>query len=115
MKSAFDLIQFFGATWNDTVTFLCLFLTVVVLRGTIEAGKFGTSEQDFNELRDHLYSRGRHVEPHRVLEEAQLETESDNQSNNYATFNITKILVDDEPEEKPNSNKPYFLGPKISE
>ena len=36
MKSAFDLIQFFGAARNGTVTFLCLFLIVVVLHGTIE-------------------------------------------------------------------------------
>ncbi|KAL0002112.1 hypothetical protein SO802_015893 [Lithocarpus litseifolius] len=107
--------QIHRAARNGTVTFLCLFLTVVVLRGTIGAGKFGTPKQDFNELRDHLYSRGRCVEPHRVLEEAQPETESDNQSNNYATFDITKILHDDEPEEKAYPNKPYSLGPKISD
>ncbi|KAK7842390.1 xyloglucan 6-xylosyltransferase 2 [Quercus suber] len=107
--------QIHRAARNGTVTFLCLFLTVVVLRGTIGAGKFGTPEQDFNELREHLYSRGRRVEPHRVLEEAQPETESDSQSNNYATFDITKILHDDEPEEKPDPNKPYSLGPKISD
>ena len=107
--------QIHRAARNGTVTFLCLFLTVVVLRGTIGAGKFGTPEQDFNELRDHLYSRGRCVEPYHVLEEAQPETKSDNQSNNYATFDITKILIDDEPEEKSDPNKPYDLGPKISE
>ena len=35
------------------------------------------------------------------------------QSNNYATFDILKILVDDEPKEKPDSNKLYSLGPRI--
>jgi xyloglucan 6-xylosyltransferase len=54
------------------------------------------------------------VEPHRVLEEAQPDSEAD-QSNNYATFDISKILVDDEPEEKPDLNKPYNLGPRISD
>jgi xyloglucan 6-xylosyltransferase len=54
------------------------------------------------------------MEPHRVLEEAQPDSEAD-QSNNYATFDISKILVDDEPEEKPNPNKPYSLGPRISD
>jgi hypothetical protein len=33
------------AARNGTVTLLCLFLTVVVLRGTIGAGKFGTQSK----------------------------------------------------------------------
>jgi xyloglucan 6-xylosyltransferase len=87
----------------------------VVLCGTIGAGKLGTPEQDFNEIREHLiHSCGRRVEPRRVLEEVQPDSEFD-QSNNYATFDISKILVDDEPEEKPDPNKPYSLGLKISD
>ncbi|MCI80373.1 xyloglucan 6-xylosyltransferase 2-like, partial [Trifolium medium] len=62
---------------RGSLTFLCLFLTVVVLRGTIGAGKFGTPEQDLNEIRQQFYSRGRRVEPHRVLEEVQ-STETNN-------------------------------------
>ncbi|KAM1234573.1 hypothetical protein ACFX2J_004133 [Malus domestica] len=49
---------------HGTVTFLCLFLTVVVLRGTIGAGKFGTPEQDFNDIRKRFYTHNRRVEPH---------------------------------------------------
>ncbi|KAL9228180.1 hypothetical protein vseg_003788 [Gypsophila vaccaria] len=48
------------------VTVLCLILTVVVLRGTIGAGKFGTPEQDFLELRNRFASR-KFPFPHRVL------------------------------------------------
>ncbi|KAL1334814.1 hypothetical protein HN51_063775 [Arachis hypogaea] len=111
------LRQIQRACRRGSLTFLCLFLTVVVLRGTIGAGKFGTPEQDLNEIR-HLYAyRSRRVEPHRVLEEAQPETTT-NDANNYATFDISKILVDeaasaDEPKRDPNA--PYTLGPKISD
>lgn len=101
---------------RGTLTFLCLFLTVIVLRGTIGAGKFGTPEQDLNEIRQQLYSRGRRVEPHRVLEEVQ-SSENNNDNNNYATFDITKILKDEEAgdDEKRDPNTPYTLGPKISD
>ncbi|KAK9945565.1 hypothetical protein M0R45_011073 [Rubus argutus] len=88
---------------HGKVTILCLVLTVVVLRGTIGAGKFGTPEQDFIEIRDHFYSRKR-AEPHRVLEEVQT-TPSD--PNNYNAFDINKILVDEGEEDKPDPNKPY--------
>ncbi|CAM6111622.1 unnamed protein product [Calypogeia fissa] len=40
--------------YNFQVTIICLFVTVLVLRGTIGAGKFGTPAQDFRELRNHL-------------------------------------------------------------
>src|SRR5262249_17370347 len=100
------------------VTLLCLFMTVIVLRGTIGAGKFGTPEQDFNDLREHFYASRKHAEPHRVLEEAQPDTAStqndNNNSNNYASFDISKILVDEGEDEKPDPSKPYSLGPKIS-
>ncbi|KAM1058147.1 hypothetical protein ACFX13_032060 [Malus domestica] len=94
---------------HSKVTILCLVLTVVVLRGTIGAGKFGTPEQDFLEIRDHFYSRKR-AEPHRVLEEVH-STPSD--PNNYNAFDFNKIVVD-EGEDRPDPNKPYTLGPKIS-
>lgn len=98
---------------HGKITLMCLLMTVVVLRGTIGAGKFGTPEQDFNEIREHFHNRKR-VEPHRVLEEAEVSTES-SESNNYATFDISKLTVDEGEDEKPDPNKPYSLGPKISE
>ncbi|PRQ39185.1 putative xyloglucan 6-xylosyltransferase [Rosa chinensis] len=110
------------AARHGTVTFLCLFMTVVVLRGTIGAGKFGTPEQDFNDIRERFYSHNRRVEPHRVLEEVETTTttaaQNDNaDSNNYATFDISKILKDEEggADEKRDPNAPYSLGPKISD
>lgn len=93
------------------VTILCFFLTIVVLRGTIGAGKFGTPEQDFVDLRNRLSSR-KLAEPHRVLGELHSTT-------NYNAFDINTILVDEEEEEerdpeKRNPHEPYRLGPKIS-
>ncbi|KAK7274766.1 hypothetical protein RIF29_15864 [Crotalaria pallida] len=41
---------------RGSLTFLCLLFTIIVLRGTIGADKFGTPEQDRNEIRQHLYS-----------------------------------------------------------
>ncbi|CAL0307225.1 unnamed protein product [Lupinus luteus] len=105
------------ACQRASLTFLCLFLTVVVLRGTIGAGKFGTPEQDLNKIRLHLSSRGgRRVEPRRVLEEVKTETTTAD-PNNYGTFDISKILVDEggEDEFKRDPNMPYTLGPKISD
>ncbi|XP_012466432.2 xyloglucan 6-xylosyltransferase 2 [Gossypium raimondii] len=104
------------------VTILCLVLTVVVLRGTLGAGKFGTPGQDFVEIRDHLYYR-KQGEPHRVLKEVQT-TSSDNHdgadtnagTNNYNEFDINKILIDEEPDvPKRDPNAPYSLGPGISD
>ncbi|KAM1944093.1 hypothetical protein ACFX15_012349 [Malus domestica] len=93
---------------HGTVTFLCLFLTVVVLRGTIDAGKFGTPEQDFNDIRERFYTHNRRVEPHRVLVEATPETNQKDadpagQSNNYAEFDISKILKDEPTTSSPSS------------
>ncbi|XP_038682659.1 xyloglucan 6-xylosyltransferase 2 [Tripterygium wilfordii] len=94
------------------VTLLCLVLTLVVLRGTIGAGKFGTPEQDFIEIRERFYSR-KSADYHRAIEEFQPTSSSDNgdnDSNNYGT-----ILAEEEENEKPDPNKkPYNLGAKIS-
>ncbi|KAF2539756.1 hypothetical protein F2Q68_00018628 [Brassica cretica] len=103
------------------VTVLCLVLTVVVLRGTIGAGKFGTPEQDLDEIRQHFQPSRKRAEPHRVLEEIQTGGDSSTSgdggggSNNYETFDINKIFVDEGEEDKPDPNKPYTLGPKISD
>ncbi|BAT80263.1 hypothetical protein LR48_Vigan468s008400 [Vigna angularis] len=107
--------QIHRACRHSSVTFLCLFLTVVVLRGTIGAGKFGTPEQDFNEIRHHISA----ARARRVLEETKPDTGSnaDSNPNNYATFDLSKILVDEPPteDEKRDPNAPYTLGPKISD
>jgi len=108
------------------VTILCLFLTIVVLRGTIGAGKFGTPEQDFVDIRNRFSSR-KLSEPHRILGEIHSTTSSSSRSDssttsttNYNDFDINTILVDEEKEEqgdefeKRSSNEPYSLGPKIS-
>ena len=88
---------------NTKVTLLCLFVTVVVLRGTIGAGNFGTPEQDFAEIRQHL-SVGRRGEPHRVLAEA-TERKSKEQ----------QVEEEEEAEVESDPNVPYSLGPKISD
>ncbi|KAK9086426.1 hypothetical protein Syun_028820 [Stephania yunnanensis] len=111
---------------HGKITLLCLFMTVIVLRGTIGAGRFGTPGQDFQEIRDHLVSHKR-SEPRRVLEEAQstdakttdnanANGNSNSNSNSYATFDPTKLVADDEgDDEKRDPNEPYSLGPKISD
>ncbi|KAL6008472.1 Xyloglucan 6-xylosyltransferase 2 [Asimina triloba] len=102
------------------VYILCLLLTVVVLRGTIGAGKFGTPQQDFNEIRSHLVSRRIHrAEPHRLLvETTATTTAAASQGADAATGgNAYKPVVveEEEEDEKPDPNKPYSLGPKISD
>ncbi|KAL7241419.1 hypothetical protein ACSBR1_014085 [Camellia fascicularis] len=54
---------------NGKLVLLCLVLTVVVIPKNLDARKFGTPQEDFSEIRDHLYS-SRRVEQRRVLEEA---------------------------------------------
>ncbi|KAH7842714.1 hypothetical protein Vadar_008350 [Vaccinium darrowii] len=111
---------------NGKLTFLCLVLTVVVIRSNLGAGRFGTPEQDLNEIREHFYHSSR-----RVLEEAEKTTATANnnatitnlfgeivpEENLYANADVKKIWVDEDEDkaEKPDKNKPYSLGPKISE
>ncbi|KAG2406588.1 hypothetical protein LR48_Vigan03g285600 [Vigna angularis] len=109
--------KFQRALRHCKVTILCLLLTIVVLRGTIGAGKFGTPEQDFIDIRNRFYSR-KLPENDRHLGELQSTTSNDSNSiTDYNAFDINTILVD-EPEdvnrEKLNPEEPYRLGPKIS-
>ncbi|MBA0827801.1 hypothetical protein Goarm_012549, partial [Gossypium armourianum] len=64
-------------------------------------------------------AHSKRVESRRLLEEAQNDAaQGDNNDNkNYAEFDIAKILIDEEEgeKEKPDPNKPYSLGPKISD
>merc|ERR1711915_224171 len=95
------------AMQNAKVTLRCLFVTVLVLRGTIGAGKFGTPEQDFNEIREHLIV-GRRGEPHRVLTEVVAE------SSNNKTPPVVEEEVE-EPDVERDPSVPYSFGPKISD
>ncbi|XP_074328336.1 xyloglucan 6-xylosyltransferase 1-like [Apium graveolens] len=107
---------------NSKLTLLCLVLTIVVLRGNLGAGKFGTPEQDLKEIRDTFTLYRKRSEPRRVLEQVTtvVETTSLGNSNNinsYGDLDITKLFVDDESDEidDVNVNVPYSLGPKISD
>ncbi|KHN43518.1 Xyloglucan 6-xylosyltransferase [Glycine soja] len=112
--------RFHRALRHCKVTILCLVLTIVVLRGTIGAGKFGTPEQDLVDIRNRFYSL-KLPEPHRLLAELHSTTtpfESSTSTTNYNAFDINTILVDeteDENREKVNPHEAYYrLGPKIS-
>ncbi|XP_044502637.1 xyloglucan 6-xylosyltransferase 2-like [Mangifera indica] len=119
----------YRALRNCKVTVLCLVLTVVVLRGIIGAGKFGTPEQDLTEIRNHFYfhSRKRGAESHRVLKDklqmTSASSETSNSTNstfpkastNYNEFDFSEISDDKEEDEKPDWHKHYSLGPKISD
>ncbi|KAH9298753.1 hypothetical protein KI387_030435 [Taxus chinensis] len=95
---------------NAKVTVLCLFVTVMVLRGTIGAGKFGTPGQDLAEIREHLIV-GRRGEPHRVLTEVSSAIDS-----NATAKAVEEEEERDEPEvERDPNGPPYSLGPKISD
>ncbi|KAL7104950.1 hypothetical protein ABFS83_07G014200 [Erythranthe nasuta] len=116
--------QFQRIVRKGKLTLLCLVLTVVVLRGNLGAGKFGTPEKDLDEIRETFSYIRRRAEPRRVLEEATTALEqkpgggTDNGGNSYAEFDITKVLKDEEDgveEFKRDPSQPYALGPKISD
>ncbi|XAR61322.1 Xyloglucan 6-xylosyltransferase [Bertholletia excelsa] len=96
------------------VTLLCLVLTIVVLRGTIGAGKFGTPEKDFDEIRSHFYSR-KFSDDHLILKQVETATNTSEQ-NNHTTSDVRKLTIDEGKEdEQPGANKLYSLGPKVSD
>ncbi|PKA48395.1 Putative glycosyltransferase 2 [Apostasia shenzhenica] len=86
------------------LTVLCLFMTFIVLRGTVGAGKFGTPRQDLEEIRSRLPSR-RCSLPHRVLTE----------EHSPSTGGFSNSVAADEDDPEPDPSKPYSLGPKISD
>ncbi|KAK6122613.1 hypothetical protein DH2020_043649 [Rehmannia glutinosa] len=117
--------QFQRLMRNGKLTLLCLFLTVIMLRGNLGAGKFGTPEKDLDEIRETFSYIRRRAEPRRVLEEASIAAQGQPKSidstrigsKNYAEFDITKILKDEDDgveEFKRDPSQPYTLGPKIS-
>uniref|UniRef100_A0A251STU2 Putative glycosyltransferase 34 n=1 Tax=Helianthus annuus TaxID=4232 RepID=A0A251STU2_HELAN len=115
--------QFHRLLHKSKVTLLCLVLTIVVLRGNLGAGKFGTPEQDFKDIRDTFYQyRTKRSEPRRVLEELHASTDQTTSSSgststtSYAEFDINMLFVDeDEVDVNNDNNGPYSIGPKISD
>ena len=95
---------------NAKLTAVCLLLTIVVLRGYVGAGRYGTPQQDLIELRQHFVSH-----PHRALAE-----HHDARSRGSATTTSSSSSSgrgDDEPDPPPRTlrDPPYTLGPKISD
>eukprot|EP00249_Psilotum_nudum_P008198 c21112_g1_i2 orf=623-1291(+) len=88
------------ASYNLNVTLLCGFVTILVLRGTIGAGKFGTPAQDFKDIKQHLQRVHSHrKEPNRAL--AGMEKTNENP----AETEVEEADV--------NPRTPYTLGLKI--
>ncbi|XP_019181083.1 PREDICTED: xyloglucan 6-xylosyltransferase 2-like [Ipomoea nil] len=118
---------------NGKLTLLCLVLTVVVIRGNLGAGRFGTPEKDLKDISDTLSFYRKRTEPRRVLEEAEQvnltvgddvnATDSGSgvgseDSRSYKEFDLSKIIVDEDdggPDFKRDPNEPYSLGPKITD
>jgi len=94
---------------NAKLTVVCLLLTVVVLRGTVGAGRFGTPQQDLIELRQHFVSH-----PHRALAEHH---DARSRASTTTTSSSSSVRRDDEPDPPPRTlrDPPYTLGPKISD
>eukprot|EP00252_Welwitschia_mirabilis_P020264 TRINITY_DN4930_c0_g1_i1.p1 TRINITY_DN4930_c0_g1~~TRINITY_DN4930_c0_g1_i1.p1 ORF type:complete len:455 (-),score=51.48 TRINITY_DN4930_c0_g1_i1:111-1475(-) len=97
------------------VTFLCLVMTVVVLRGTIGAGKFGTPEQDLAEIREHLIVGRRSGEPHRVLTEASSSSSSSKKEIPQMSLKIQDEDEEKEPEIERDPSNPFKFEPQISD
>jgi xyloglucan 6-xylosyltransferase len=91
---------------------MCGLMTVLVLRGTIGAGQFGTPAQDFEEIRMHLKSAtgGMMLGSGRVL--AQVEEEN---KVGPAKRLLLKEDKDDKDQISNDPNKPYRLGPVITD
>lgn len=81
-------------------------MTILVLRGTIGAGSFGTPAQDFEEIRVHIRSAVREYHAARVLSQVEEKISGDGSYSDNA---------DDTEEVFSDPEKPYSLGPKISD
>ncbi|KAL2610264.1 hypothetical protein R1flu_028837 [Riccia fluitans] len=60
---------------NFQVTIICMFVTVLVLRGLVGGGRFGTPGQDLEELRNHLPSMAHRDRASRSMMEYQADGE----------------------------------------
>lgn len=94
---------------NLKITLLCGFLTILVLRGTIGAGKFGTPAQDFEEIKHHFHQ----TQLHRKQQASRVLAEVVEERRKPLSAAVQIDDVDDDP--KPDPRKPYSLGPKISD
>lgn len=92
---------------NAKITVMCGLMTILVLRGTIGAGQFGTPAQDFEEIRAHLRSATQEYRAARAL--AQIEEDDGLTSERLPLEN------DVDEETRRDSSKPYSLGPKITD
>ena len=92
---------------NAKITVMCGLMTILVLRGTIGAGQFGTPAQDFEEIRAHLRSATQEYRAARAL--AQIEEDDGSTSETLPLEN------DVDEETRRDSSKPYSLGPKITD
>ncbi|KAG0557975.1 hypothetical protein KC19_11G170000 [Ceratodon purpureus] len=88
---------------NIKITVLCGLMTILVLRGTIGAGQFGTPAQDFEEIRAHIRFATREYHAARVL--SQISEDDDSSWGN----------AEGAGEVRSDPEKPYSLGPKISD
>lgn len=107
------------ALTNFKLTIVCGLLTILVLRGTVGAGKFGTPAKDFEEIKQQFGKvRTHRKQASRVLAELVEERQKP-----IETIGVAPQLQDDddlhadarniEPQFDPS--KPYTLGPKISD
>jgi len=80
-------------------------MTILVLRGTIGAGQFGTPAQDFEEIRMHLTSAASEMHSSRVL--AQVEEEKGGPAKRL-------LLKEDNEDVIRDPSEPYRLGPVIT-
>jgi xyloglucan 6-xylosyltransferase len=81
-------------------------MTILVLRGTIGAGQFGTPVQDFEEIRMHLTSATSGMHSSRVL--AQVEEEKGGPAKRL-------LLKEDNEDVRRDPSEPYRLGPLITD
>uniref|UniRef100_A0ACD5WWP0 Uncharacterized protein n=1 Tax=Avena sativa TaxID=4498 RepID=A0ACD5WWP0_AVESA len=99
---------------NARLTVVCLFLTVLVLRGTVGAGRFGTPQQDLLELRHRFIS---HPQQRALAEHHDARSKGSDSASAAGAGAAKAAARDDEPEPQPRSlrDPPYTLGPKISD
>ncbi|XP_074307159.1 xyloglucan 6-xylosyltransferase 2 [Silene latifolia] len=122
------IAQFQRKLKNMRVTILCLVLTLVMIRSMLGAGEFGTPEKDLSlllgttghdihatrRILEQLNNNGKTVLHNNIINNNP-NPKPDPNPNSYESFDISTILVDEEPEEKKDPNMEYSLGPKISD
>ncbi|MCO5606006.1 hypothetical protein L7F22_060193 [Adiantum nelumboides] len=108
---------------NLKLTMICGLLTILVLRGTLGAGKFGTPAKDFEEIKlqfERIHGR-KHAsrvltevleERHRPLESIVFQA----QGSSYGVLgDATMQIASSDDNSEANPSKLYSLGPKVSD